>query len=93
MIKMKKTFNQKVEELKQLKTMLAELQNEIATAEDEIKKEMTAQGKEEIITDTFIVRYKTVSSNRIDTVAIKKDLPKVAEKYTKQTIAKRFTIV
>lgn len=88
-----KTFNQKVEELKQLKTMLAELQNEIATAEDEIKKEMTEQGKEEIITDTFIVRYKTVSSNRLDTMAIKKDLPKVAEKYTKQTTAKRFTIV
>lgn len=88
-----RTFNQKVEELKQLKTMLAELQNEITTAEDEIKKEMTEQGKEEIITDTFIVRYKTVSSNRIDTTAIKKDLPKVAEKYTKQTTAKRFTIV
>lgn len=87
-----KTFNQKVEELKQLKTMLAELQNEITTAEDEIKKEMTAQGKEEIITDTFIVRYKTVSNNRIDTTAIKKELPEVAEKYTKQTTAKRFTI-
>lgn len=88
-----KTFNQKVEELKQLKTMLAELQNEIATAEDEIKKEMTEQGKDEIITDTFIVRYKTVSSNRIDTTAIKKDLPEVAKKYTKQTTSKRFTIV
>lgn len=33
-----KTFNEKVQELKELKTMLAELQAEITAAEDEIKK-------------------------------------------------------
>lgn len=88
-----KTFNQKVEELKQLKTMLAELQSEITNAEDEIKKEMTEQGKEEVITDKFIVRFKTVTSDRIDTTTLKKELPRIAEKYTKKTKSKRFTIV
>lgn len=88
-----KTFNEKVKELKELKTMLAELQAEITVAEDEIKKEMQEQGKDEIICGAFVVRYKTVESNHIDTTAIKKELPKVAEKYTKKTKAKRFTIV
>lgn len=87
-----KTFNEKVQNLKELKTMLAELQAEITNAEDEIKKAMQEQGKEEIICGAFVIRYKTVESNRIDTTAIKKELPEVAEKYTKKTVAKRFTI-
>ena len=87
-----KTFNEKVQNLKELKTMLAELQAEITSVEDEIKEEMQKQGKEEIICGAFIIRYKTVESNRIDTTAIKKDLPEVAEKYTKKTTSKRFTI-
>lgn len=87
-----KTFNEKVQELKELKTMLAELEKEIKAAEETVKKEMETQGKEEIICGSVIVRYKTVESNRIDTTAIKKDLPEVAEKYTKKTTAKRFTI-
>lgn len=88
-----KTFNEKIQELKELETMLAELQAEITTIKDDVKKEMQEQGKEEIICGAFVVRYKTVESSRIDTTAIKKDLPEVAEKYTKKTTTKRFTIM
>lgn len=86
------TLNEKVAELKSLQVMLKELQAEISTAEDEIKKEMTKQGKEELVCGSFIVRYKTVESNRLDTTAIKKELPEVAERFTKKTKSKRFTI-
>lgn len=88
-----KTFNEKIQELKELETMFAELQAEITTIKDDVKKEMQEQGKEEIICGAFVVRYKTVESSRIDTTAIKKDLPEVAEKYTKKTTTKRFTIM
>lgn len=87
-----KTFNEKVQELKELKTMLAELEKEIKATEETIKKEMEVQGKDEIICGSVIVRYKTVESNRIDATAIKKDLPEIAEKYTKKTKTKRFTL-
>lgn len=87
-----KTFNETVQELKELKTMLAELEKEVKTAEAKVKAAMEEQGKEEIICGAFIVRYKTVESERIDTTAIKKELPDVAAKYTKKTTTKRFTI-
>lgn len=87
-----KTFNETVQELKELKTMLAELEKEIKAAEEAVKKEMEEQGKEEIICGAVIVRYKTVKSSRIDTTAIKNDLPDVAKKYTKKKKTKRLTI-
>lgn len=88
-----KTFNERVAELKELKVMLAELESEVKRFENEIKAEMEAEGKEEIICGKFIVRYKEIKSNRVDTTALKKELPEIAEKFTKTTTAKRFTIV
>lgn len=88
-----KTFNEKVQELKELKTMLTELQAEITAAEDSIKKEMQEQGKDEIICGAFIVRYKTVQSSRIDTQKLKHDHPDIAKECTTKTTSKRFTIV
>lgn len=35
--------------------------------------------------------YKTVTSSRIDTTALKRNAPDIAEKYTKTTETKRFT--
>ena len=45
---------------------------------------MTARDTEEMIVDIFKVRYTTVTSSRIDTTAIKKELPEIAERYTKR---------
>ena len=35
--------------------------------------------------------YKTVTSSRLDTVALKKEYPDIATQYTKTTETKRFT--
>lgn len=82
----------KVRELKELKAMAEELAAEISTIEDLLKAEMVERGTEEIIVDVFKVRYTTVTSNRIDTTAIKKEMPEIAAKYTKQSITKRFSV-
>lgn len=74
----------KVRELKELKTMAEELAAEIEAIESELKAEMTARDTEEMIVDIFKVRYTTVTSSRIDTTAIKKELPEIAERYTKK---------
>lgn len=58
---------------------------------DEIKLYMT-ENKLEILTGTeHKASYKTVSSTRLDTTALKKDLPEIAIKYSKVTTTKRFT--
>ncbi len=82
----------KVRELKELKQMSDELAAEITSIEDELKAEMVAQDAEEMTVDVFKLRYKTVVSSRIDTTNLKRELPEVAERYTKQIKSRRFTI-
>lgn len=82
----------KVEELKELKNMLEELTAEITAAEDAIKAEMTARGVDELTAGAFKVRWKMVKSSRLDTTAIRKELPELAERFTKVTESRRFTV-
>ena len=43
--------------------------------------------------DVFKVRWKKVTSSRIDTTALKKALPELAQQFTKKTESRRFSIV
>ena len=80
----------KVKELMELKRMKEELDAEIAAVEDEIKSVM---GEEEtLLAGAFKVDWKTVISSRIDTTALKKALPEIAERFMKQTTTRRFQI-
>ena len=80
----------KVHELMELKRLKEELEAEIAAAEDAIKAVM---GEEELLlAGSYKVSWKTFTSSRIDTTALKKALPDVAAAYTKQTTARRFSI-
>ena len=80
----------KVHELMELKRLKEELEAEIASAEDAIKAVM---GEEELLlAGSYKVSWKTFTSSRIDTTALKKALPDVAAAYTKQTTARRFSI-
>ena len=79
-----------VKELLELKRMKEELDAEIAAVEDEIKSVM---GDEEtLLAGAFKVDWKTVISSRIDTTALKKAMPEIAEQFTKQTKSRRFAI-
>lgn len=82
----------KVRELKELKIMADELAAEITAIEDAIKAEMTAQDLTEMTVDVFKVRWTFVTSNRVDTTALKKELPDVAARYTKTTESRRFSM-
>ena len=80
----------KVHELMELKRLKEELEAEIAAAEDAIKAVM---GEEELLlAGSYKVSWKTFTSSRLDTAALKKALPEVAAAYTKQTTARRFSI-
>lgn len=80
----------RVQELQELKRMQEELTAEIDALQDEIK---AAMGETEtIIAGAFRVSYKLVTSTRIDTTALKKDLPDVAARYSKVTTCRRFTV-
>ena len=80
----------KVKELMELKRMKEEIEAEIAAAEDEIKGVM---GDEEtLLAGAFKVDWKTVVSSRIDTAALKKVMPEIAERFMKQTTTCRVCV-
>ena len=80
----------KVKELMELKRMKEEIEAEIAAAEDAIKAVM---GDEELLTaGAYKVSWKTFTSSRVDTTALKKAMPEIAEQFTKQTKSRRFAI-
>ena len=83
---------QQVRELKSLKIMAKELAEEIAKIETSLKEEMESRGQEKMTVDVFSLSYITVTSHRVDTTALKKELPAIAERYTKATTTKRFTV-
>ena len=79
-----------IHELLELKRMKEELETEIAATEDAIKAVM---GDDELLTaGAYKVSWKTFTSSRVDTTALKKALPEVAAAYTKTTTGRRFSI-
>ena len=84
------TMEPKIKELLELKRMKEELESEITGMEDEIKQ---AMGDEEtLFAGAFKVSWKPYTSSRFESVRFRKDHADLAAAYTKQTIARRFSI-
>ena len=80
----------KVQELMDLRRMAEELQSEIDALQEAVKSFMGSE--ETMIAGAFKVSYKSVTSSRLDTSALMRNLPTTAEIYTKQTTTRRFTV-
>lgn len=84
-------INEIMKELAQYKRLQDETGAIIEGLTDKIKQYMTENQLETLTGDEHKATYKTVTSSRIDTTALKKALPEVATAYTKTTEARRFT--
>lgn len=60
---------------------------------DQLKNYMEENQLETLTGSEHKATYKTVTSSRIDTTALRFNAPDIAEKYTKTTETKRFTFV
>ena len=72
-----------IDELQELKRMREELDAAIETAADKVKAAMG--DTETAMVGPYKVTYKTVLSTRVDTTALKKELPEIAARYSKTT--------
>ena len=79
-----------IRELQELRRMKEELENEISNLEDIIKSEMGE--REQMTAGAYRIDWKTVVTSRIDTAALKKSLPEIAERFMKQTTTRRFCV-
>ena len=78
----------KIRELRQLQALIEEAQAE--AIKDAIK---AAMGDSEAIqAGEYKVTWKPVTSTRLDAAALRKALPDVAERFTRTTTTRRFTV-
>jgi len=82
----------KLNELSELRRMADELNAEIEAIQDEIKAHMTAEETDTLTAGAFKVTWKAVTSTRIDTAALRKDLPEIWQEYGKTSTTKRFSV-
>lgn len=80
----------KIKELRELQALIEEAQAEAETIKDAIKAQMG--NCEELRAGEYKITWKPVESARIDTAALKKAMPQVAEAFTKTTTTRRFCI-
>ena len=80
----------KARELRQLQTLIEEAQAEAEALKDEIKAAMGE--RESVQAGEYKITWKAVTSARIDTTALKKAMPDVAARFTKETTARRFLV-
>lgn len=80
-------------ELAQYSRMAEEIAATVDCLKDTIKKYMEENQLETLTGNEHKATYKTVTSSRIDTIALKRNAPDIAELYTKTTATKRFTFV
>lgn len=78
-------------ELAQYIRMQEEAAAMVESLKAQLKERMTAAGVESLAGSEHKATYKAVTSSRVDTTALKKELPEVAARYTKTTTTRRFT--
>lgn len=86
-------MNAKVKELRELRRMANELAGEIEAIQDEIKAHMTEQNADTLTGIDWKITWKSVTSKRLDSTALKKALPDVVAQFTKESVSKRFVLV
>lgn len=85
-------LDMRVDKIRSLKRLIEEAEAEITGIEDEIKARMTELDTDELRGGTCKVTWKQVSNTRIDSKALKKELPDIAAKYSSITTYRRFLI-
>ena len=84
-------INQTMRQLAEYTRIAEETAAIIDGLKDALKQHMTAEHLETLAGDEHKATYKSVTSSRIDTTALKKELPEIAARYTKTSETMRFT--
>lgn len=85
-----KTMIGRVKKLQAIEEQIAELQAAADKLKDSIKADMGES--EELEAGQFKIRYKTIFSSRLDSRALKAELPEIFKQYSRTTMTRRFSI-
>lgn len=82
----------RISKLNALESQISQLQEQADGIKSELKNDLENKGLDEVKTKNFVIRWKEVISNRLDSKALKKALPDVYSQYCRQSSSRRFTI-
>ena len=82
----------KLNDLTELRRMADDISAEIETIQNEIKAHMDEINTDTITAGNFKVTWKPITSTRIDTAALRKDLPEIWLEYGRTTTTRRFSV-
>ncbi len=83
-------IERKIKLLREMQRMAEEAQAEAEALKDEIK--LFMGDSEELTAGEYKITWRRVESARVDTAALKKAMPQIAEAFTKTTTTRRFCI-
>jgi len=87
-----KQLDNRIKKLQALEAQQKELEKQAEEIRAELKADLESKGEEEHDTGNFIIRWKEIITNRLDSKALKKALPDVFAMYTIVSASRRFTI-
>lgn len=82
-----------MKELAEYTRLSEEIAATVDNLKDILKRQMEAAGVDTLTGTEHKASYKAVTSSRIDTTALKKERPEIAQAYTKTTNTRRFVFV
>ncbi len=85
-------INNTVNDLLELRRMKEQLDAEITAAEDKLKEHMKQNDNYTIEAINAKITWNEVTSTRVDTSSLKRELPEVCARYTKTQTVRRFVV-
>lgn len=87
-----RAIENRIKKLQEIETQQKALEQEADKLKEEIKKEMEAREIEEMKAGPFVIRWKLVTSSRLDGKALKAAFPEIYSQYCKVSASRRFTV-
>ena len=85
-------MNNRIARLQAIEAQQKELETQAEAIRAELKADLESKGEEEHNTGSFVIRWKEIISRRLDTKALRAELPEIFTRYTQESTSRRFTI-
>ena len=85
-------LDNRIEKLRAIEAQQKDLERQAEAIRNEIKADLEGKGEFEHNTGSFIIRWKEVVSRRLDTKALKAELPEIFARYLCESTSRRFTV-
>lgn len=82
----------RIKKLQVIEAQRKELEAQAEALKAELKADLEEKGLNELQTKNFIIRWKSVISNRLDGKALKAAFPDIYSQFTKLSESRRFTV-